>query len=377
MAYYSGTAASLTALRTALLTHAQADGWAFASTSVTGSIIGTTLTVTAVAAGSLAIGETISGSGVIAGTTITALGTGTGGTGSYTVSASQSVSSTTITANGGVLSKAGVYFQIQETATNITCLGGGSNVMINPAPNVVQMGRIYFRSGFTTRDMTFPCTYEVFGFAQELYLVANYNVDSYQWMAFGKSTVAGLVGHGGWCGAPIGSLIPGPINSHTSPIYISGTTGGGNDGNQGLTTAALFFGVGAAFAGSRNWHLNANLSGTDWLIVSGSTVDDAGVGIRPAVPLLSLQPSVWNTETVLLPMRAYAVQSSFKMSLIADLEFSRHIRIDNLTPGDILTIGSDRWKVFPWYRKDTTARDGGLDINHTGTFGWAIKYEGP
>ena len=66
--------------------------------SVTGSIATTVLTVTAVGSGKLSVGQTISGSGVTAGTTITAFGTGTGGAGTYTVSASQTVSSTTITA---------------------------------------------------------------------------------------------------------------------------------------------------------------------------------------------------------------------------------------------------------------------------------------
>lgn len=65
---------------------------------VTGAIASTTLTVSAVASGSLAVGQTISGAGVTPGTTITALGTGTGGTGTYTVSASQTAASTTISA---------------------------------------------------------------------------------------------------------------------------------------------------------------------------------------------------------------------------------------------------------------------------------------
>lgn len=67
---------------------------------VTGAISGTTLTVSVVTSGKLAIGQTITGSGVTAGTKITAYGTGTGGTGTYTVSASQSVGSTTLTAAG-------------------------------------------------------------------------------------------------------------------------------------------------------------------------------------------------------------------------------------------------------------------------------------
>lgn len=63
----------------------------------TGSISGTTLTVTAMTAGYLMPGVVIDGSGVTAGTTITAIGTGLGGVGTYTVSASQTVSSRAMT----------------------------------------------------------------------------------------------------------------------------------------------------------------------------------------------------------------------------------------------------------------------------------------
>jgi len=63
---------------------------------VTGSISGTTLTVSAVTSGTLRLGQTIEGTGITDGTIITAFGTGTGGAGTYTVSASQTVSSTTV-----------------------------------------------------------------------------------------------------------------------------------------------------------------------------------------------------------------------------------------------------------------------------------------
>lgn len=67
--------------------------------SFTGSISGTTLTVSAVASGTLAVGQLIQDSGLLAsGTLITALGSGTGGTGTYTVSISQTVASESMTA---------------------------------------------------------------------------------------------------------------------------------------------------------------------------------------------------------------------------------------------------------------------------------------
>jgi hypothetical protein len=62
----------------------------------TGSMSGTTLTVTVVSSGTLYVGQTIQGSSISANTIITALGTGTGGTGNYTISASQTVASRTM-----------------------------------------------------------------------------------------------------------------------------------------------------------------------------------------------------------------------------------------------------------------------------------------
>jgi hypothetical protein len=69
-----------------------------AGATFTGSISGTTLTVTAVTGGVINVGQVISGTGITGGTSITALGTGAGGLGTYTVSVSQTVASTTITA---------------------------------------------------------------------------------------------------------------------------------------------------------------------------------------------------------------------------------------------------------------------------------------
>lgn len=62
----------------------------------TGSISGTTLTVTYVLSGTIAVGQAIFGQGVDQNTVITALGSGSGGVGTYTVSDSQTVTSTTI-----------------------------------------------------------------------------------------------------------------------------------------------------------------------------------------------------------------------------------------------------------------------------------------
>lgn len=66
----------------------------------TGSITGNVLTVTSIQSGALALGQTLSGTGIANGTTITAFGTGAGGNvtelGTYIVSIPQTVASTSI-----------------------------------------------------------------------------------------------------------------------------------------------------------------------------------------------------------------------------------------------------------------------------------------
>ena len=59
----------------------------------TGSTSGTTLTVTSISSGTIAINQSLYGIGILPETVITALGTGTGGVGTYTINRSQTVAS--------------------------------------------------------------------------------------------------------------------------------------------------------------------------------------------------------------------------------------------------------------------------------------------
>ena len=89
----------------------------------TGSIASTTLTVTSVLSGTIAVGQAIFGQGVSQNTVITALGTGTGGTGTYTVSNSQTVASTTI---NSVASPAIVTGAISGTTLTVSAVTSGT-----------------------------------------------------------------------------------------------------------------------------------------------------------------------------------------------------------------------------------------------------------
>lgn len=89
----------------------------------TGSISTTTLTVTSVLSGTIAVGQAIFGSNVSQNTVITALGTGTGGVGTYTVSNSQTTASTSI---NSVASPAIVTGAISGTTLTVSAVTSGT-----------------------------------------------------------------------------------------------------------------------------------------------------------------------------------------------------------------------------------------------------------
>ena len=101
------------------------------SASFTATISGTVLNVTAVASGTLGVGRYINGPGVAKGTRITALGTGAGSTGTYTVSKSQTVTSAVMTGFYYVNSSAYTAFTSPATQTTGAFVTGRQYIITN------------------------------------------------------------------------------------------------------------------------------------------------------------------------------------------------------------------------------------------------------
>ena len=102
----------------------------FIGASFTGSISGNILTVTAIASGAIAQGQTLSGTGITAGTKITQFLTGAGGnineTGTYQVNIPQTVASTSITAYyQKPLNIDSAFVRVNTTSNGQPITGGG------------------------------------------------------------------------------------------------------------------------------------------------------------------------------------------------------------------------------------------------------------
>lgn len=243
----------------------------------------------------------------------------------------------------------------------------GSNNLTGAAPTVARTG------SFRTNLLTFPCVYEVFIFSDpdEVFVTINYSTDFYQYVMFGTSDVPSLPGTG--CYFAASRLIGNgyyadyefPVNDYNlTSMYSRGDVAQGGP---------PFFST-ASDSSGQNSYIHHNLDGVAW----STNSSPCATAFVPANPLLSLLPSAWNDESVLLPFHIFIVRSSgAKVSLLADLKNLRHCRIDNLDPGQILTLGSDKWKVYPWYRKNAADRDQtSSTYQYSGTLGYAVRYDG-
>lgn len=312
--YYSGSVNSYADLRTALFTACTSHGWTLSTDVLTKGTLSIKATVNLVSSSTLGIGIILQG--------------GTGATGS---------------------------------------------TLTDPSPNKPRLGP----ASINTDLPTFPFTYEIFIFENpdEVYLVAKTNVDQHLWLAFGESTYTDI---GLWISA-VCNTREGPTGNG---IYVDST---GDGAGFGQYSSGCLFWTGQQYdaAGAEVQNQDTAHVDMDGMIWAGNPTS-ASVrapgsfsAIQQCTNLLAVQPNAWNSDAVLIRIKPIFWRASNKNSVIADLQNARYVRVDNYESGQIVPIGPDNWKVFPFYRKNTTDRNGGGSVNHTGTFGWAIRYDGP
>ena len=105
--------------------------YSFIYTTAFGSASSTTLTLSSVISGNILIGMTVNGTGITTGTTITALGSGVGGAGTYTLSQSATVTAGTYLTFDTPVNIAVLALGYQELYPSSTLLYAGSAVTVN------------------------------------------------------------------------------------------------------------------------------------------------------------------------------------------------------------------------------------------------------
>lgn len=94
---------------------------------------------------------------------------------------------------------------------------------------------------------------------------------------------------------------------------------------------------------------------------------------HPSEELWTRNPNTFNAQTILLPMPVFVERASNLWSPAGFVKDLRYVNVLNLTPGELLTIGSDEWLVFPCHQKTSTWDTYGSAIPSSGRFGLAYK----
>lgn len=273
------------------------------------------------------------------------------------------------TLSGEVLHKGTAYFRTQVVSGALTILGGtgkdGGNVLTGDASQVSRIADFAAPAA-----LAYPMTYHIHinTSPDEVYVVVNHSSDYFQYMAFGQSDIP-TAGTGNWFGASAGPTSSGGIciGHNTGGVFTNGRPPG-----------ALFW-VGASFQAAtvttgfvhHGLEGGSGWSGVDTLATLGGKAT-AIVGISP---LMGISPNTYNGEAILLPIPVLVGRASGRVSLVAQMKHARYVRIDNFSPGQVIAIGPDQWKIYPWFKKDVANRNGSVsEIFHSGTFGWAIRY---
>ena len=297
------------------------------------------------------------------------------------------------TANGwtlssGILSKNGCLFQlVAETSdgyAQLQLFGGTSQTgtTLKGKPPSDYGAKICSNNG---NVISFPINYEIHLFTNpdEVYCIINYNSDFYQQLSFGKSDVPGIGGTGAWFSGAKRSDQTLTDAAYGNKVFMS---------IEWPDTVTMYpyngYGCGLFFDGSSSQggiffcsFVHTGLDATPWR--SGNSGGAALTGYRSAgmqvSNLLQQLPNLYNSANVLLPIKPVALRSSGGVTIIANPKNARYLRIDNVVPGEIITFGAEQWKCYPFYRKDSTVRNGvtwDTGATHSGTFGYAIRYTG-
>lgn len=264
------------------------------------------------------------------------------------------------TLSGDVLHKDACYCEVTNTGSYIKAQSGtgidaSSNLTGRANTNAAYMcSPLYFD---TTVEVTWPVTYHVFigTGPDEVYVHITHDIDCHQQIGWGISGMPGLQGSGNWYAGG---------NADRGDYGYSGffySRGSGEEIINGRSQSiALFANSNGASSG-----VDHALDGASWSL---------GKGCRDAVDIMVRNPNSWNGESLLVPVRCYANRPSGYISPVLECVHLRYVVIDNLSDGQIITLGTDRWMVFPWAR-----RGGEPTIYATGSgpAGHAFRYDGP
>lgn len=306
---------------------------------------------------------------------------------------SSALTSNGFSASGNVFYKGTLYVELKVPTTGATpynrievkggtgrsgsTLTGGIAAFNANYDGTVSLGTCIATGG---TELQYPCTYHIHisDSPDEVYMFVNESATRWSWLAFGQSGVSGISGTGNWYGASVSSRNNTSTGRVTSTAGSTGTWGGlfcYNSPSGTPTNQVQPFNCSVNHGMDSNpWSMCGNDVGASTGLVGWIDSASACDASSPNLPLWAAQPNAWNDQAILMRIQGYILRASNKSSLVLDIKHSRYIRNTNYNDGDILTIGSDQWKIYPFIMKNTGTPNGNVS-GHSGTIGLAVRYE--
>ena len=298
---------------------------------------------------------------------------------------------------GNVWYKSGCYVSLGKTGNRLVLDGGtgqSAGTLTGQGPiGLNSLGTKVYLNVFGSNGIQYPASYYIhlFDSPVEVYMLVNDSGTRWSRLAFGKSPSAGI-STGNWHAGTSGrnvdyidnyysgcSLHPqGRGAFNLSGFMIEGFTNWDVYNFDGAYSNAFFHhGLDSA-----TWSRSGFEANPDSNIAAATNLCDYPSQIycmTPNYPLWKAQPNTLNGQAMLIRINLYIKRASGKMSMVGQLNHSRHIRNTYYNDGDIVNLGGDRWKVYPMTVKNTSYPDGNDDstYGHSGTLAIAVRYDGP
>lgn len=272
------------------------------------------------------------------------------------------------------------YVRLNTQSTNLQVLGGtgvnGSGVLTGAYVTGSGSGTERFaRMGGDiglSPGVSFPWTYHVHVYDEPdcVFVIINYAGEFFQHLEWGCSNL-NIPGNGTWFSGFCG----------TSTISA---VGGVNIGPRGTFTNTTAVNCPWPFGFSSNVlrHTGNIHHGFDGLGWSGTTQGSNSVWVdneanlhRGIGRMLECQPNAFNSRPIPQPAVIRVRRSDANVSVAAVIPGMRLLRIDTLAPGEVFSYGSEHWKAYPVYRRNSLERDGGGNVPHSGTMGFCLAVD--
>ena len=290
------------------------------------------------------------------------------------------------TGNNRLLSKGDLFVRLGYNTNQLYIYGG---LGISGTALTTESSRGSNLGVATAAPMVFPVSYEIYwnDTPEEIYMVVNYNGDKYQHLHWGESDIPDIGGSGLWFNG-----------SYDAATNLTGAAGGTSDGaKMHMSGYRTTNGTGYVYptnhegmcggyfmqGGSNSWPGGAIHCGLEGSAAWRTSRDNNVGSIREQYQSNSMMmalPSMFNEAEVLLPIYIPMQRTHSVQTIVGVLRHARMLRLDNTSPGDIITYGSDQWKCYPLYAKNTVDRNGvnwATGAYHSGTVGIALRYPGP